>query len=92
MFNIRRRSLVRILLVGLIGLAFRFTFTSSSPAASSNEIKKHNVLDLVAGDDKLDVRRHKFLQSRKGRDERGDIMSDIVKNGVDDYWERFQRP
>ena len=38
------------------------------------------------------MQKHRFLQSRIGRDEREDLMSDVVRNGVNDYWERFQLP
>ncbi|KAI0058143.1 hypothetical protein BV25DRAFT_1811267 [Artomyces pyxidatus] len=92
----RRRSLTRIFLLLSAGLLIRFAVTSSSSSRQSkpsHEIQAQNVLDFVSGsDDVLDVRRHKFLQSRMGRDEREDLLGDIVRNGVNDYWERFQKP
>ncbi|KAI0028531.1 cryptococcal mannosyltransferase 1-domain-containing protein [Vararia minispora EC-137] len=91
MLTLRRRSLVRVCFLAITGLAICYLFSSSS-TSSVNEIRKHNVLEMVAGDDTLDVRRHKFLRSRMGRDEREDMMSSIIRNGVDDYWERFQYP
>jgi hypothetical protein len=90
--TLRRRSFTRIAFLATVFVAFRYIWSSSSSSVSENEIQKHNVLDLVSRDNKLDVRRHKFLQSRMGRNERDDMMSDIVANGVDDYWERFQKP
>ena len=90
MLSLRRRRLSRIIF--FLALAFAVKVLFFSPAPATNEIQKHNVLDYVSRDDRLDVRRHKFLQSRMGRDERPDILSDIIDNGVNDYWERFQKP
>ena len=51
------------------------------------------MLDLVTrGEKALDARKHKFLQVRMGRDERSDLFSDLVEDGVADYWDRFQKP
>ncbi|KDQ52571.1 hypothetical protein JAAARDRAFT_184161 [Jaapia argillacea MUCL 33604] len=97
-FTVRRRSVHRLLmLLGLV-LFFRIFISFTSPASSSEkaasrEVKQRNVLDLVTRSGKtFDVQRHKFLQVRMGRDEREDLFSDIVRNGVADFWERFQRP
>ncbi|KAI0045041.1 glycosyltransferase family 69 protein [Auriscalpium vulgare] len=98
-FGLRRRNLTRIFLIVSAGLLIRLAVSWSTPSSSgrsgqtSHEIQPHNVLDLVGRTEGvLDVHRHKFLQVRMGRDEREDLMSDIVQNGVDDYWERFQKP
>ncbi|PCH34713.1 hypothetical protein WOLCODRAFT_133573 [Wolfiporia cocos MD-104 SS10] len=100
-FFLRRRSLIRILLLVALALVIRLFVSPSSPASSvtsfystdSQEIRKQNVLDFVAGSDKpLDVHRHKFLQVRMGRDEREDLFTDIITDGVLDYWERFEKP
>jgi hypothetical protein len=91
----RRRNFTRIVILISAALIIRFatSSTSSSPRTTSHEIQGHGVLDFVHGSENvLDARRHPFLQSRVGRDEREDLMSDIVRNGVDDYWERFQKP
>ncbi|TFY51816.1 hypothetical protein EVJ58_g10364, partial [Rhodofomes roseus] len=77
-FYFRRRSLIRILLFVILCTVVKLVFfpSSTSTASDSREIRKQNVLDLVARSDKpLDARRHKFLQ-----------------DGVLDYWERFQKP
>ena len=85
--------MTRILLVAAVVLAFYFYKSSSSSSNSLNEIQRQNVLELVSrAGGKLDARKHKFLQSRMWRDERDDMMNDIVRNGADDYWERFQKP
>ena len=95
-FTFRRRSVIRLLYVLVFALTVRYFTSSSKPqerAAYSQEIKQHNVLDLMhRPENVLDVQRYKFLQSRMGRDERDDLLGDIVRNGVDDYWERFQKP
>ncbi|EIM85159.1 uncharacterized protein STEHIDRAFT_60534 [Stereum hirsutum FP-91666 SS1] len=91
-FLFRRRNATRIITVASLVLLAKVIFTSPPPA-QTQEIQEQNVLDLVSrSDNVLDVRRHKFLQTRMGRDEGQDIFSDIVMNGVDDYWERFQKP
>ncbi|KAI8977856.1 cryptococcal mannosyltransferase 1-domain-containing protein [Trametes punicea] len=99
---LRRRTVLRVL--ALAGLAFLVKILVSSPSSatsvaafysSSNpkEIRKQNVLDIVTGADRqLDARKHQFLQARLGRDERPDIFTDIINDGVKDYWERFQKP
>lgn len=102
-FSFRRRSLVRVLLLVSFALFVRlFIFSPSFPAASvtskfyasdPQEIQKQGVLDLVTGKEKaLDARKHTFLQVRLGRDEREDLFSDVIRDGVVDYWERFQKP
>src|ERR1700683_3027958 len=95
---LRRRSLTRILFALGLGVFLRFTFfsSSSSPtsfyATDSHEIQEHNVLERVTRPDKtLNVQKHKFLQVRMGRDDRDDLLVDVISNGVMDYWERFQK-
>lgn len=95
--SLRRRSFTRILFVVTLGIFLRITFFSSSsiPASPTDplEIREQNVLERVTRPDKtLNVQKHKFLQVRMGRDERGDLLGDVVRNGVLDYWERFQKP
>ncbi len=99
---IRRRTFVRLLSFGALALLLKLILgsPSHSTAVSSfygpvdpKEIRKQNVLDLVRGSDKqLDARTHEFLQVRMGRDERPDLFADVIDSGVQDYWERFQRP
>lgn len=99
---IRRRSLVRILLLLGCAVIVRFLVVSPSSPASSvaslyaadpQEIRKQGVLDLVTrGEKALDARKHTFLQVRMGRDEREDMLTDSVRDGVFDYWDRFQKP
>ncbi|KAL5522230.1 hypothetical protein ACEPAF_2087 [Sanghuangporus sanghuang] len=61
-------------------------------ATESPEIRRQGVLDLVARSDKLDVQKYDFLQVRIGRDERPDLFTNIVQDGLDDFWERFEKP
>jgi|SRR5882762_2856113 hypothetical protein len=97
---LRRRSLTRIIFALGLGVFLRLTFFSSSSSPSSSfytpdslEIQGHNVLERVTRSDKtLNVQKHKFLQVRMGRDDRDDILADVISNGVMDYWERFQKP
>ena len=99
---LRRRSLIRILLfLGCIFLIRLFVTSSSSTksvssfygSADPQEIQKQGVLDLVTrGEKVLDARKHKFLQVRIGRDERADLFSDTIEDGIMDYWERYQKP
>ena len=100
---IRRRTLVRVAFFAFIGFSVKLLFFSSGsdPASVSsfygptdpNEIRKQNVLDLMTGSDKqLDARKLQFLQVRMGRDDRPDLFSNIIDDGVQDYWERFQKP
>jgi hypothetical protein len=91
----RRRNLTRIFIFISAAILIRLATSSksSSSRTKTHEIQGHGVLDFVHGSEyALDARRHAFLQSRVGRDEREDLMSDIVRNGVDDYWEGFQKP
>lgn len=100
-FTLRRRSILRLLFLAAFALAVKFLlvhFPSSASSVTSlytsdpREIKKHGVLDLVSPEKSLDARKHQFLQVRLGRDEREDLFSDTVRDGVLDYWERFQKP
>lgn len=94
-YGFRRRNLTRIFILISAAILIRLATSSNSSSSKTktHEIQGHGVLDFVHGSEyALDARRHAFLQSRVGRDEREDLMSDIVRNGVDDYWERFQKP
>ena len=94
-FGFRRRNLTRIFLLISAAILIRLA-TKSGPSSSGTklqEIQGHGVLDFVhSSENVLDTRRYGFLQSRFGRDEREGLMGDIVRNGVDDYWDRFQKP
>jgi hypothetical protein len=86
----RRRTLGRfgVLIVSVIVLRLLFV-----PRTAKHEIRTHNVLERVTRPEKLlDVNRHQFLQVRMGRDERDGMLSDMVQDGVQDFWERFQFP
>ena len=87
---LRRRTLGRIVILTVSIFLFRHLF---GPKTKKHEIQTHNVLERVTRTDKmLDVSRHDFLQVRMGRDERDGMLSDMVQDGVQDYWERFQFP
>ncbi|KAH7102474.1 cryptococcal mannosyltransferase 1-domain-containing protein [Auriculariales sp. MPI-PUGE-AT-0066] len=89
--TVRRRTLTRVGLVALLLVLLRMIFGGNS--GRKQEIYAPNVLDYVTRPDKvLDVHKHAFLQSRIGRDERPDLMSSVVRNGVVDFWTRFQLP
>ncbi|TFK51443.1 hypothetical protein OE88DRAFT_1659478 [Heliocybe sulcata] len=97
--SIRRRSLTRLFFVGLfIVLVKIFLYSPGSGsvypyARDPYQIREAGVLDLVSRSGKaLDVHRHKFLQVRMGRDEREDIFSDLVKEGMQDFWDKYQKP
>lgn len=98
---LRRRSLLRIaFFLGVIAIIRLFVGSSSSSASVTSfygsdpqQIQKQGVLDLVTrGEKPLDARKHTFLQVRMGRDERPDMFSDAIDDGIADYWERFQKP
>lgn len=45
----------------------------------------------------LDPQKHSFLQVRMGREEdevwaSEDVMAHAVRNGADDFWDRYQLP
>ena len=81
------------LVLALLVLTRVLFFSGSTTAARENEIRPPNVLDYVKRPERqLDVHKHAFLQSRVGRDERPDLMSSVVRNGVADFWSRFQLP
>lgn len=96
--SFRRRSFNRVLAVVVLGVFFRLVFfspssqTSSLFTSESLEIQEHNVLERVRPDKTLNVQKHKFLQVRMGRDDRDDLLGEVIRDGVMDYWERFQKP
>ncbi|KZT30317.1 hypothetical protein NEOLEDRAFT_1174610 [Neolentinus lepideus HHB14362 ss-1] len=96
--SIRRRSLTRLFFVGIFIILVKvFLYWPNSSvypySRDPYQIREAGVLDLVARSGKaLDVQRHKFLQVRMGRDDREDIFSDLVKEGVQDFWDKYQKP
>ena len=91
----RRRTLVRFLILVAVTLLIRFTFFQHTKAlkSKSQQIQRHNFIERATRPDKsLDVQRHPFLQARIGRDEKEDMFSNLVRTGIRDYWDRFQRP
>lgn len=87
---LRRRTLGRI---GILIVSIIFFRQLLVPKTAKHEIQTHNVLERVTRPNKmLDANRHEFLQVRMGRDERDGMLSDMVQDGVEDYWERFQFP
>lgn len=95
---IRRRTLYKFFFAGLATLFVKLVFfpsssTSMQNRSNSHQIQHHNFIERATRPDRsLNVQRHPFLQARMGRDDREDIFSDLVRNGVRDYWERFQLP
>jgi hypothetical protein len=100
--TLRRRSLIRLILFAGCLVILRLFIVSSSSTRSTvtslygsdpTEIQKQGVFDLVSrGGKALDARKHKFLQVRMGRDERPDLFTNTIDDGVADYWDRFQKP
>lgn len=93
----RRRTLSRLLFFGAVVVFVKLLFfpasTPTRPKTNDHQIKQHNFIERATGPDRsLNVQRHAFLQARMGRDEEEDIFSGLVRNGVRDYWERFQLP
>jgi hypothetical protein len=98
-FSLRRRSTSRLLIILGLLLCLRLfsshflSPTRPSPNTNPHEIPGHNALERITHPDKaFNVQKHKFLQVRMGRDQRDDLLGDIVRNGVRDFWERFQKP
>jgi hypothetical protein len=96
----QRRRLSRLLFVLTSVFFLRFIFfppttkkTGSTHSSTEHQIKGHSFIERATRPDKsLNVQRHKFLQARMGRDERDEVLGQIIQNGVNDYWERFQEP
>lgn len=98
---IRRRTLSRLAFIFAAVFAVRMIFFPSSPSSSSSgksrqdnyEIKEHNFIERATTRDKtLNVQKHAFLQARMGRDDGADMFDELISNGIQDYWERFQLP
>jgi hypothetical protein len=82
---------MRILLGGVILYATRSFLRA--PTVAPSEIRSPNVLSRVTRSDKsLDVQRFPFLQARLGREDEDDLLTGWIRNGVMDFWERFQLP
>ena len=91
-FPFRRRSVGRVLVFVALGFVIRYIFGSG--ASNGDEILEHNVIERVVtrSDKTLDVQRHPFLQARLGRDDSEDLLSGVIKDGVADFWEHYQKP
>lgn len=88
----RRRTVYRI-----VGFFFAFCVLLqlfSSSTTSPHEITHNNYIERVTKRSQkfLDVHRLPFLQSRMGRDDDIDMLSDYVDSGTHDFWKRFQIP
>lgn len=104
MLSLRRRSISRLLFfAALLFFVYVFFFSSSSSSLDAAkrkrkgrgdyQIKEHNFIERATRPDKsLNVQHYPFLQARIGRDERDDIFNELIYNGQQDYWERFQMP
>ncbi|KAJ2932693.1 hypothetical protein H1R20_g4389, partial [Candolleomyces eurysporus] len=104
MLSLRRRSISRLLFfVAVFFLVYILFFSSSSSldgtakgkrkGRGDYQIKEHNFIERATRPDKsLNVQKHPFLQARMGRDERDDMFNELIYNGQQDYWERFQMP
>ncbi|KAH7886652.1 glycosyltransferase family 69 protein [Phlebopus sp. FC_14] len=89
----RRKGLRRLFVILALLLAVRFLLYPSSSASRTLEYQSYNVLERVTGPDKtLSVQKYKFMQSRMGRDARPDVFEDLIVDGTQDYWDRFQVP
>ena len=86
-----QRLAIRVAL-GLFGfLILRALFFGGS--SQDQEIQSHGVLERVLLSDKqLDASKYPFLQSRQGRDNRPDLFDMEVRDGILDFWTRFQKP
>jgi hypothetical protein len=98
---IRRRTLSRLAFLFAAVFAVRMIFFPASPSSSNGgktkqdnyEIKEHNFIERATTRDKtLNVQKHSFLQARMGRDSTEDMFDELISNGIQDYWERFQMP
>ncbi|KAG6819255.1 hypothetical protein H0H93_013698 [Arthromyces matolae] len=94
MSSLRRRGILsRIFALAAFILLLRYLFfsgTTSEAPSTEHEIKEQNIIERATRTDKaLNVQRHKFLQARMGRDERDDLLGQFVRNGVQDWWNRF---
>lgn len=79
--------------MAILLLRWLFFSPAHEDSKTTHEIREHGVLDFVQiGGSVLDVQRHRFLQARMGRDERPDILDSYVYSGLEDYWDRFQKP
>ena len=92
MISVRKRNLTRVFWAAAAAILIRVIFFSGS-SDESKEIRGNGVMDYVKRTDKvLDVQRYDFLQVRMGRDERDDIFGETIREGIEDYWERFEKP
>jgi len=64
------------------------------PSKPPHEIVHNNYIERVTkrSEKFLDVHRLHFLQSRMGREDDDDMLSDYVDSGTHDFWKRFQIP
>ncbi|CAG7850553.1 SubName: Full=Uncharacterized protein {ECO:0000313/EMBL:CCA69865.1} [Serendipita indica DSM 11827] len=82
----RRRNITRVVLAILSFLVLRALF-SSSPK-DHPEIRTQHIFERTSKT--LDVQKYDFLQVRMGGALQKDILDELISDGVDDYWNRFQ--
>ncbi|EAU83437.1 capsular associated protein [Coprinopsis cinerea okayama7 len=96
---LRRRSLSRLAFLFAFVFIIRLVFFPPSPTTTKTksendyQIKEHNFIERATRPDKsLNVQKHPFLQARIGRDETEDLFTELINNGMEDYWLNFQLP
>ena len=87
----KRRTVYRVAGFLFVFLILRQLFSTSTPP---HEIAHDSYIERVTKrtEKYLDVHRLPFLQSRMGREDDADMLSDYVDSGVHDFWKRFQIP
>lgn len=71
--------------------------TPLQPATPYGQIAHPAILERITlgsplSGQPLDTRKYGFLQSRINRDETPDLFDNDIRNGINDFWERFQKP
>lgn len=76
----------------LSGVFLLFSSSETAPA-SIVEYQGYNVIERVTGHKAtLNPQKYKSLRRRLGRDDRPDILDDLISSGATYFWEQFQVP
>ncbi|KAI5479612.1 glycosyltransferase family 69 protein [Pseudohyphozyma bogoriensis] len=92
-----QRFIARAIVTVFSFFLIKWIFWDSKPTTPPGEIAHPAILERIAlgtplSGQILDTRKNPFLQTRINRDETPDLFDGDIRLGMNDFWNRFQKP
>ncbi|KDE09193.1 hypothetical protein MVLG_00515 [Microbotryum lychnidis-dioicae p1A1 Lamole] len=92
-----QRLVIRVAVVIVTCFSVKWLIWDSKPTTPYGEVAHPAILERITlgsplSGQPLDTKKYPFLQSRINRDESPDIFDTDIATGINDFWNRFQRP